>query len=533
MVRALTRPESYPHPADPVEHLETHISHVFLAGDHAYKIKKPLDLGFLDFSTLARRRQCCEEELRLNRRLAPELYLDVVPITGTPTAPRVGASGPVLEYAVHMVRFASDALLTHQPLSEGLMDALAEQLADFHARIPIAVPASSHGTPAAVLEPMIENLTQIRERPMLADQSPRLDGLEAWTRTRWLALRPVLERRRRHGHIRECHGDAHRGNIVLIDGAIRLFDALEFSPALRWIDTASEIAFLIMDIEHSGALALARRFLNRYLERSGDYGALEVLDVYKVYRALVRAKVSAIRLGQAGLEAADAQASRHDCLDYLALAESYTEHRQPRLLLACGLSGSGKSYLARQLRERMPLIHLRSDMERKRLFGVAEAAHSRAPIDAGVYFPAATDWTYGRLLRLADAILCSGYDVLVDATFIKRSRRARFRALAQRLGVRVAILVLDAPLEVLRERIQARLAAGEDVSDATLTVLERQRMAREPLTPEEQHCAVDLDTSRPIPLETLLARIESAFAGCAAQRPSAGVGEKAGPTLDG
>nr|WP_093191488.1 bifunctional aminoglycoside phosphotransferase/ATP-binding protein [Thiocapsa sp. KS1] len=506
------RPDAYPHPADLVEHIETHISHVFLAGAFAYKLKKPIDLGFLDFSTLERRRRCCEEELRLNRRLAPDLYIGLVGVAGTPSVPRIGGPGPVQEYAVQMHRFPQEALLDRRELSGELIDRLAVEIAEFHAWIPVADSESPYGTPAAVLEPMIENLAPIRARTLLPDSGDRLDCLESWMRARWQASIPMIERRRRNGYVRECHGDMHRGNIALVDGEIRIFDAIEFNPFLRWIDTASEIAFLVMDLDESGAAPLARRFLNRYLERSGDYELLAMLDLYKVYRALVRAKVMAIRLGQADPDSAQESRDTSTCIRYLELAESYTARtRPPRLLIACGLSGSGKSCLGRRLGEALPLIHLRSDIERKRLFGISEAVSSRASLDAGIYFPTATEWTYARLLRLAEAILGYGYDVLVDATFITRARRARFWELARRRCIPAVILALDASVDVLRSRIICRQAENTDVSDADLLVLERQRLALEPLADEERARAVFIDTGQSPSLPEVLVRIESAF----------------------
>ncbi len=512
LIEALMRPDAYSHPADPVEHIETHISHVFLAGAFAYKLKKPIDLGFLDFSTLERRRRCCEEELRLNRRLAPDLYLGVVAVTGTAIAPRIGGPGPVQEYAVQMRRFPQEALLDRQELSGELIDRLAEDVAEFHARLPVADTESRFGTPEAVLAPMIENLVQIRACALEPYPRDCLERLETWTRARWHALIPMIERRRRNGYVRECHGDMHRGNIALVEGEIRIFDAIEFNPLLRWIDTASEIAFLIMDLEESGAAPLARRFLNRYLERNGDYELLSLLDFYKVYRALVRAKVMAIRLGQAGRDPVQQVLDRGTCRRYLELAESYTATRMPRMLIACGLSGSGKSYLARQLREALPFIHLRSDIERKRLFGISESVSTRASLDAGIYFPTATEWTYARLLRLAEAILGYGYDVLVDATFISGARRACFWDLAERCRIQAAILALDAPVEVLRERILCRRAENKDASEADVQVLERQRLALEPLAPEERARALFIDTSGAQPLAEVLARIDPVFA---------------------
>ncbi len=496
LIEALRHPRAYPHEAGSVEHIETHISHVLLAGEYAYKFKKPLDLGFLDFSTLERRRFCCEAEVRLNRRLAPDLYLGVVTVNGTLDAPCIDGTGPVLEYGVRMHRFPQSALLDRQPVTDELMTRLAEHIADFHAGIPIASQGSGFGAPERVLEPMLENLTQIRARLDDPEALARLESLETWIRARFETLTPVIEQRRAEGFVRECHGDMHRGNIALVDDRILIFDAIEFNPNLRWIDTASEIAFLVMDLEQEGEQGAAQRFLNRYLERSGDYGALAVLDFYKVYRALVRAKVLMIRSRQDDLRPEEAAATRSDFARYLDLALSYTRTRRRHLLIACGLPGSGKSRLSYRLREALPLIHLRSDVERKRLFGLGELARTASSIDRGIYFPRATDWTYERLHRLADDILASGYDVLVDATFLARRRREHFAALARQHRAGFAILALEAPLEVLRERVVRRLAQGADVSEADLSVLERQYASRQPLSELEHSRALVIDTSR-------------------------------------
>jgi aminoglycoside phosphotransferase family enzyme len=513
LVAGLLDPRAYPHAAGNLEHIETHISHVLLAGDFAYKLKKPLDLGFLDFSTLERRRHCCEEELRLNRRLAPDLYLGVVPIIGSAGSPRVQtdgqSGGAVLEYAVRMRRFAQSALLNRRALDPGLVDRLADRIAAFHARIPPAARDSAFGTPSAVLAPMIENLRHVRHAAERADRLVVIDRIESWTRRRWAELTPILESRREEGRVRECHGDMHRGNIALVDGEPVIFDALEFNPALRWIDTASELAFLLMDLEEAGEQASARRLLNRYLELGGDYGALPLLDFYKVYRAMVRAKVLAIRLGQPDLSPEEEHADRESCARYLSLAESYTRGRRPRLLIACGLSGSGKSRLGRRLREALPIIHLRSDVERKRLFGLSADARSVGAPGSGVYFPKATDWTYDRLYRLAGVVLASGYDVLVDATFLTRARRGLFRRLAEARAVPFAILVLDAPIDVLRRRVIRRLAQGCDESEASLAVLEQQRQICECLEEAEAALSLQIDSTDPPPLEDILARIAS------------------------
>jgi uncharacterized protein len=511
MLKGLMTPSAYPHAVADVHHIETHISHVLLAGDFAYKFKKPIDLGFLDFSTLARRRFCCDEELRLNRRLAEDIYIDVLSVTGTPDSPRMGGEGPVLEYAVRMHRFPQESLLDRQQVSEDLMRRLAELVADFHARIPVADPASEFGTPSAVLAPMLENLEQVRARVRLPENLVRLERLERWIRERWALLIPTIEQRRRQGFVRECHGDMHRGNIAVVGDAIHVFDAIEFNPNLRWIDTASEIAFLVMDLEQAGDTGPARFLLNRYLECSGDYDGLAMLDFYKVYRAMVRAKVLAIRLDQGHLEPGEAAADRRECARYIQLAESYSRPHTPRLIVACGLSGSGKSRLSCRLREAIPLIHLRSDVERKRLFGLTETTRSLSGVDNGIYFPAATDWTYDRLYRLAGRILASGYDVLVDASFIARDRRLQFHRLARQHRVPFAILALDAPLDLLRQRVVRRLAFGEDPSEANLAVLDRQYLSRQPLGEDELAYAIPIDTSCAPSFGEILKRVEAVF----------------------
>jgi aminoglycoside phosphotransferase family enzyme/gluconate kinase len=504
----LQDPLAYPHPVERVEHIETHISHVLLAGDYAYKLKKPLSLGFLDFSTLERRRFCCEEELRLNGRLAPRVYLKVVTVTGAPDRPRMGGDGEVLEYAVKMRRFDQDALLTRLPVTRSIADRVAERVAGFHAGLPAAEKVSEYGTPAAVLLPMIENFVQIRAHLRDPEALARLQPLEKWTRECRDALRPVLQRRRREGCIRECHGDMHRGNIALVDGELVIFDGIEFNPALRWIDTMSELAFLVMDLEDAGENDRARRLLNRYLEISGDYAGLRVLDFYKVYRAMVRAKVTAIRLDQPGLEPAEAASDRDDYEGYVALAQSYTAGSPKRLMITHGVSGTGKSRLAALLRERLPLIHIRSDLERKRLFGLKPQARTGSGRNGGIYVSKADDRTYTRLRELAALILDAGYSPLVDATFLKACRRAPFLDLAADEGCPCTILDLTAPLDVLRQRVQVRAGKGVDPSEADVAVLEAQLASREPLTRAERALAIEIDTHRPPKLGELLGMIE-------------------------
>jgi hypothetical protein len=515
LVAALRNPACYPHPAGQVEVIETHISYVLLSGAYAYKIKKAVALGFLDFSTLARRRFFCQEELRLNRRLAPELYLAVLAITGPHDAPHFAGNGEAIEYAVQMARFPQEDLLDRQLaagcLSPDVIDQLADLLADFHERAEQAPPDRRFGSPEAVWEPMAQNFAQLGEELSGAAHRARLAELEAWSRQCFSQLTDLLTTRLRDGWIRECHGDLHLGNIVTTGAGLRIFDCIEFDPALRWIDVLNEIAFLTMDLAERGRAEYGHRLLNRYLEAMGEYRGLPLLAFYTVYRALVRAKVAAIRASQE--KPADRLAELANCDQYLDCAARATLSRNPSLLLMHGLAGSGKSWLAQQLLERLGALRIRSDVERKRLCGMPALARSDSAVGDGIYDAAATTATYDRLVDLSGQILAAGYPVLVDAANLKIWQRTVFRDLAAARGVPFVILACTAPEAVLQSRLATRQAAGRDASEADQTVLAFQMRACEAITPDEQACTFRIDTSAPFP-DALPAALQDISASC-------------------
>ncbi len=304
LIEALTRRECYPHPVGSVERLETHISWVLLTGAYAYKIKKPVRLGFLDFSSLEARRQYCEEELRLNRRLAPGIYLDVVEIRGLPGAPRVGGTGPVLEYAVKMHQFPQEALairlLARGALDPALVSRLASRVAAFHAQLPPAPAESGYGTPDSVIRNARDNFAQIFSLLAATDDHEAAQSVHDWTGREFMIRQGDLRARHASGRVRECHGDLHLGNIVLLDGELVPFDCIEFNADLRWNDVMSEVAFLMMDLLDRGAPRLAWLFLNEYLKASGDYSGLSVLPFYLTYRGRSRENPSFAREPGAG-----------------------------------------------------------------------------------------------------------------------------------------------------------------------------------------------------------------------------------------
>jgi uncharacterized protein len=500
LIKALLNPAVFPGETDIPEMIETHISWVILCGRYAYKIKKALDLGFLDFTTLEKRQHYCEEELRLNSRLAPNLYLDVIPITGTQQEPVLAGTGQVLEYAVKMRRFSQHALLAHMAqrglLEQSHIDQVTRQIAEFHMNLPVAPMDSFYGDPQQVLAPAQENFVQIRNRTDAPRHIEWLELLETWMSEEYQRSYQQLLLRKQQGAIRECHGDMHLGNMAMIDQTPVIFDGIEFNPDLYWIDVMSEVAFLFMDLDDHGKREFAFRFLNRYLESTGDYSGLRVFRYYLAYRAIVRAKVASIRFEQVLDREAQSQALT-EFENYMQLALGYSQRRHCLLLITHGLSGSGKSTHSAPLAERMGAIRVRSDRERQRLFGKGKANHEMTRIGAGVYSDAATEHTYTTLQKLARDILESGYSAIIDATFLGRAERDMFKQLADDLSVPLRILCFTADPEELRRRVDARQREANDISEADQTVLEHQLDTYEELHEDEQNEAIVINTQLP------------------------------------
>ena len=494
LITALLDPSRYPHPVERVDLIETHASWLLLAGEFAYKIKKAITLPFLDYGTLARREAFCRAELVLNHRLAPELYLNVAPIGGTPEQPQLGVM-PAIEWAVRMRRFDESGRLDRLAARGGLQPAhlsqLAATLAAFQRVAAVAAPDARFGAPDQVLAAAKENFVELRQLLPLALQ-PQVEALARWTADEFTRRAGDFEARKAGGFVREGHGDLHLGNLVLIDGRVTPFDCIEFNEDFRWNDPASEIAFVWADLLDHRQPGLAAWFLNAWVESSGDFQALAVLRFYAVYRAVVRAKIAALRAGQES--AGQKQTDLDSALVYLKLAWQIAVPPAPTLVITCGLSGSGKTtassarLLNTTLESAGSIVRLRSDVERKRLFGLVPQQNSGSPPDGGIYTVEATTRTYGRLHSLARELLTAGWPVIVDAGFLKRAERAEFHALATELGVGFGILATDAPADELRHRIVARRS---DASEATVAVLEKQLAWFESLDDDERTCTVN------------------------------------------
>lgn len=498
LIQNLQQASLYPHPVQGFQLIETHISWLLLTGSVVYKIKKPLNLEFLDFSTLDKRQHFCEEEIRLNSAFAPELYLGVVAITGSITHPQLNGDGPVIEYAVKMREFPQtnlfDHLLNTQQLPIALMDKVAIRMAKLHAAALPGLANNPYGTCAQVHEPVVQNFQQIR--PLL-DTEPdlqQLEHLETWANQEHQRLAPIFIERKSQGFIRACHGDAHLGNIVLIDDQPTFFDCIEFNDSIRWTDVMADVGFLCMDLEDHGHVEYAHRFLNQYLQYSGDYAGLEVLNYYKAYRAMVRAKVALFQR----LQTSDPQARlalQHSYRHCTQLAQQYTQNTAACCLITHGVAASGKSYMARILVEKLGCIQLVADIERKRLSGLPPTANTHAGVKQGLYEPTMTDNTYAELARLASIVLHAGYRVIVDASFIAMKHRAQFAALAAQHHVLFLILSTTAPIEVLQQRLQQRLSKAERISDAYPEVLAMQLATQEPLSAEEEARTLQLGSN--------------------------------------
>lgn len=501
-------------------HVETHISHVLLHAGHAFKFKKAIATSFLDQSTLARRRDACAEELRLNRRLAPDLYLDTVEVIGMPDAPRLVSAAargelarnepgetrearggaPVLDVAVRMRQFDENALWDRLALRGELgradIDDLAGRLARFHAEAAVAPgddPGSPYGQPAQVRQVLLDSLADLQAHAPRAgwpdaEALAGLARLREWEADAFARTRPAMARRLASGRVREGHGDLHLGNVAREGGRCLVFDGIEFNAAFRWLDVMDEVAFMAMDLHAHGLPSLAHRFVNAYLEASGDYDGLRVIGYYHVHRALVRAKVAQLRIEQAAegeRAAAVALAARYFALA-LRLAEGAAGgRRRPMFLITHGLSGSGKTTLTQGLVEAAGAVRVRADVERKRLAGLAAHQPSGSSPCTGLYTAAMNEATQARLLAAAGDVVEAGFTVIVDATFIRRGARDEARRCVARLGVPFVVLRFEAPAEVLRERVRARLARGDDASEADEAVLAAQQLALEPLQADE------------------------------------------------
>jgi len=505
LIQSLQNSALYPHKVEYFKVIETHISWVLLTGNYAYKIKKPLNLGFLDFSSLEKRRHYCFEELRLNARLAPSIYLDVIVISGTEQQPKLDGSDKVIEYAIKMRQFEEDntfdLLLAQNQLTCEHIKQTAKIIAAFHSSIESTTADTEFGSADIVMQFVLENFSQILQLDSI-EKPDSLNQLASWSEQQHTELQEFFRQRKQSGFIRECHGDLHLGNIALIADQVVPFDGIEFNPSLYWIDVISEIAFLVMDLQNKHRHDLAFQFLNEYLQHSGDYNGLKLLRFYLVYRSMVRAKVSAIRSTQR-TSVKEHQQAIGQYHGYLQLAKSYTQIFTPLMIIMYGVSGSGKSWLSEQIISRYQAIRIRSDVERKRLHTLSPQQSSHSGIDCGVYNQSSSNLTYQNLLQFAVKIINAGFSVIVDATFLQQQQRKLFFKQAEQLQVPFLILHTQTDKRILLKRIKDRAGQLGNVSEANQKVLENQLLNMQPLNDEEQKYSLTVETNQATHLSKL------------------------------
>jgi aminoglycoside phosphotransferase family enzyme/predicted kinase len=508
---SLLRPEAFAHPVRDVTLVETHISWVILTGEFAYKIKRPVQYAFVDLRDVERRAYFCHEEIRLGRRFAPDLYLDVCDVTAQGETARIGGEGTVVEHAVRMRQFARDDELDRLLLAGRIepeeLGRFGRSLSRIHSRLPSPVDGQRLGRAEAAAQIMRANLAECIDAAKPCGVGEELAALREPLEERLALLEPLMARRFEQGRVRECHGDLHTGNVTRYSGKLVAFDSIEFEPAFRWIDVADEVSFLLVDLRRMGKPEHGRAFVDGYLGESGDYQACRLLSLYEAHRGLVRAKIAALKAG-----AKDDELERRphiaELRAFVGCAENALASRRPRLVATTGLSGSGKTVLARRLAAALGAVHVRSDVERKRLAGLAELEASRSGLAEGVYGAEMTERVYERLMACAHDALSGGWSVVVDGTFLQRADRQKLAQLAERHGIAAELVRCSAPRDVLLERIARRAAEGGDASEADASVLGLQEARAESVTPDEGFRSLDVDTSNDAALDRALSELE-------------------------
>ncbi|HAG83082.1 MAG TPA: adenylyl-sulfate kinase [Cyanobacteria bacterium UBA12227] len=494
LIEQMMQPGFYPHPVtEPIQMIQTHVSYVLLTGNYAYKVKKSVNFGFLDFSTLERRQHFCLEELRMNQPIAPEIYLEVLPITQTANQYILQGTGEPVEYALKMCQFPQETLFITMfeqgKLTTNHMEELGRIVAHFHAKAQTNDYIRSFGEVEKIREAFDQNYQQTEAYIGKSQTQQQYEETKQFTDTFFEQQQELLATRRENNWIRECHGDLHLRNICLWNDKIQLFDRIEFNEPFRFVDVMYDIAFAVMDLEARERKDLGNAFLNTYIEQTGDWEGLQVLPLYLSRQAYVRAKVTSFLLDDPAVPEAAKQEAATTAAAYYRLAWEYTKTNQGQIILMSGLSGSGKSTVARYLARHLGAIHLRSDAVRKHLAGI--------PLDQSggneLYTPAMNQKTYDRLLQLGILLARKGFPVILDAKYDRQSFRADAIAQAQTHQLPLKILYCTAPTEVLRDRLSSRTG---DVSDATADLLTHQQATTEPFTDIEQSLVTELDTTQ-------------------------------------
>jgi len=498
LVKALLKPGAYPEATKKIELAQTQMSFVFLTDQFVYKVKKAVDLGYLDYTTLEKRRFFCQKEVELNRRLCPEVYLGVVPITSDNGAIRIGGRGEVIEYAVKMRRLPHEAmmnvLLANNQVSAEMITGLAQKLAAFHQEAETNAEISAFGEIKAVTRNTDENFDQTEKYIGRTISKDSYRHIKNYTNSFVGENAPLFNKRIKEGRIRDCHGDLHAAHISFSDG-VCIYDCIEFNDRFRYCDVASEMAFLAMDLDHYGRADLSRSLVKAYVAESGDKELLELLGFYKGYRAYVRGKVESFKLDDPYISKGEKEKTLEIAASYFDLARAYTRSR-PILFITVGLVGTGKTTLAQALAKRLGLAVISSDITRKQLAGVPLTEHRFEGLDSGIYSAELSRQTYDKLFAGAGGILSDGGSVILDASFIKAEERLKAKRLAEGTGADFFIIECTLDEENIKKRLARRLKQGS-VSDGRWEIYRPQKKAFDPVEAAPSKHAI-IDTSKPI-----------------------------------
>jgi len=484
----------YPNSPQKVRMMQTHTSWIFLTGEYAYKIKKPVNFGFLDYTSLKKRKKFCDEEIRLNRRLCPWLYLGVVPVVRCGQRLAIERPGEVVEYAVKMVELPQSAIMTQlvkkKKIDFSLIGRMAKIVSDFHESAEASDEVSKYGSMATVKYNWNENFLQTEEFINLLLPKRRFGRIKENVEKFMVEKRPIFEERLRQGKVRWLHGDFHSGNIFITD-RICIFDCIEFNPRFSCSDTAAEIAFFVMDLDFLDSKEFGDYFVHRYIHHSKDSQILMLLDFFKSYRAYVRGKVMGFKAFSDEVKDSERNVSKDVARKYFILSEHYANglFDDPVLVIVYGLPGVGKSLISREVAKRMNLLHLRSDIVRKELASVPLYEHRYSPFAKGLYSGRMRERTYHRMLELARDVLAVGKGCVLDATFSERDWRMRSRQLALEMRLPFFSVYCECPEEIVFERIAKR---RNDPSDATREIYREMKNYFSPPEPE----SIVVDTSQ-------------------------------------
>ncbi len=499
VIQALLSPEIYPDTTKQVSMMQTQMSFILLAGDYVYKVKKPVNLGYLDYSTLDKRLFYCQREVELNRRLCPDAYLGVVPIARDGAVVSLGEKGEVVEYAVKMRYLPQEAmmnvLLTGGKVSAEMVTRVAQKLGEFHRKAATNATISTFGDLDTITTNTNENFSQTEKYIGKTISEQKYRHIRNYAETFIRENTPLFHKRINDGKIRDCHGDLHAAHVCFAD-SICIYDCIEFNDRFRYCDIASEIAFLAMDLDHYGRADLSRAFVNAYIALSEDSELSKLLSFYKCYRAYVRGKVEGFKLDDPYITEGDKRQTRQVASSYFDLAYAYTRLR-PVLFITTGLVGTGKTALAQALAKRLGLVVISSDVTRKRLASIPPTEHHFEEFSAGIYSPEFTRLTYDTILNEAKGVLAERGPVIIDASFIKAKERLKAGELAEEMGADFFILECTLDDQTIKQRLAQRLEQGS-VSDGRWELLEPQKRQFDPITeiPEANHIVVD--TSAPV-----------------------------------